>query len=76
MDPVTVQVLILTDDDGSYTQEHRFGLSELVSILRTQVKPPIKLEISSGKWMASSHEALPAGWNEPPRRTGNDCRRA
>ena len=31
---VTVRILILTDDDGSYDPAHRFSLTELVSILR------------------------------------------
>jgi len=48
MDPVTVHVLILTDDDGSYTREHRFGLTELVSILTTQVKPYIRFAVTTG----------------------------
>jgi hypothetical protein len=38
LDPVEVNVLIVTDDDGSFSQQHRFGLSELVTALRAPVK--------------------------------------
>jgi hypothetical protein len=61
MDPVTVNVLILTDDDGSYTQQHRFGLSELVSILRTQVKPYIKFAVTT------AHRSKPSNTNPYPK---------
>jgi hypothetical protein len=47
MDPVTVRALIITDDDGSYSPQHRFGLSELVSILSTQIKPHIKFAVTT-----------------------------
>jgi hypothetical protein len=30
-----IRILILTDDDGSYTEAHRFGLTELVTTLET-----------------------------------------
>ena len=43
----TIRILVLTDDDGSYTETDRFGLTELVNTLRTANEPGLTYEVTT-----------------------------
>lgn len=45
--PPRVRILMLTDDDGSYTPEHRFSLSELVNTLRAFSSVYVRFQVTT-----------------------------
>jgi hypothetical protein len=47
LDPHTVRILVLTDDDGSFSPEHRFGLSELVNALRSETFSFVNFKVTT-----------------------------
>ena len=51
--PCSLRILMLTDDDGSFTKEHRFGLTELIHALKTSPHAYVSFAITTAH---RSHE--------------------
>jgi hypothetical protein len=58
----TIRILVLTDDDGSYTKTDRFGLTELVDTLRSTNDPGVTYQVTTAHRLGGQGPA--PGWSE------------